>query len=429
MKCRYCSAEYQGDICPDCGTPAGMDRPPHQHSFSETMSETEPKKTVRNPAPPLQSTYFPPAAIQPQRSSCLRNILIVAGAMVAAVVVILCIGVFFYALEDNSYQYLDNGDYSISVSKELQEAVKEGPPEELEELRPEQYPDAMYEADSFRGSQLSSWAQILYDPQVTEDGCYFSFRTVSSENSEDVLFGVAFWEGNTTDLCDGRYIFLTGTIIGEYTYADSYGYEDYGPAIYAKELELSSYAEIFAPAMFTLSPDIPAVSRGGCTMKLERVEFAQIETRFYLTVDNQTDFDLVFYLDEITAYQDNRKYYWKENYDADNTILYNGIPPGNDQEVILTFPPMSDRWVIDLSIYVDSEVSQSPFRFQVPGETPPASSQTPSLTPSPAEPAIPAETPEASPLPEESLPTGEEGEALRRHIPVFSTFLFRGRML
>lgn len=95
MKCRYCSAEYQGDICPDCGTPAGMDRPPHQQSFSETMSETEPKKTVRNPAPPLQSTYFPPAAIQPQRSSCLRNILIVAGAMVAAVVVILCIGVFF----------------------------------------------------------------------------------------------------------------------------------------------------------------------------------------------------------------------------------------------------------------------------------------------------------------------------------------------
>lgn len=124
---------------------------------------------------------------------------------------------YFYALEDNSYQYLDNGDYSISVSKELQEAVKEGPPEELEELQPEQYPDAMYEADSFRGSQLSSWAQILYDPQVTEDGCYFSFRTVSSENSEDVLFGVAFWEGNTTDLCDGRYIFLTGTIIGEYT--------------------------------------------------------------------------------------------------------------------------------------------------------------------------------------------------------------------
>ena len=90
---------------------------------------------------------------------------------------------------------------------------------------------------------------------------------------------------------------------------------------------------------------------------------------------------------------------------------------------------MSDRWVIDLSIYVDSEVSQSPFRFQVPGETPPASSQTPSLTPSPAEPAIPAETPGASPLPEESLPTGEGGEALRRYIHVFSTFLFRGRML
>lgn len=431
MKCRYCSAEYQGDVCPDCGTPAGMDRPPHQQTSPEIPFDPPPKRVVRNPAPPLQSTHFPPAPTQSPRRSYLRNIIIVAGAIVAMVAVLFCVGVFVNVVEENSYQYLVNDDYSISVSDELQQAIKEGPPEELKELNPEQYGDATYEADSFRGSQVTSWAQILYDPQITEDGCYFSFRTVSPENSEDVLFGVAFWNGSTTDLCDGRYISLSGTIIGEYTYTDSYGYEDYGPAIYATKLELSSYAEIFAPAIFTLSPEVPAISRGGCTMKLERVEFAQIETRFYLTVDNETGFDLVFYLDEITAYQDSRKYYWKENYDADNTILYNGVPSGEKQEVILTFPPMSDRWVIDLSVYVDSEVSQSPFRFQVPGETPPAPSQTPDITPSPSpsDPSTSSETPETSPFPEESLPTGEGGEALRRYLPIFSTFLTTKGML
>lgn len=378
MKCRYCSAEYQGDICPDCGTPAGMDRPPHQQdNFSQ---KSPPPFYTQN-----QEDVSPSSGISvPSRR------FVPIFATVAAVVAVAVIAFFILAsylnLLGSPGENSAISSYSIVVSPDLQETVRQGPPQTGDTVLPDQYSELSYQADIFQGSQLSCWVQVLYNAQETEEGSYFSFRTVSSQNSGQELYGVAFWPGSASQLYDGRYLSITGTILGEYTYTDSFGYEDSGPAVYVTDLTISSYAEIFAPAIVTIFPDLDPVTRNDCTIDLTRVEFAETETRFYLTINNNTSEHLILYPDQTTAYQDNRRYHWQENYEADYTISYDGVDAGKSRELILAFPPMSDRWEIELSVKVDSYPSQS-FTFYIPGTELSTIASIPSESPQPSLPS------------------------------------------
>ena len=376
MKCRYCSAEYQGDICPDCGTPAGMNRPPHQqHDF---LQEGPVFPTPQHP--PSQDPFVPPSPAISSAPS--RRVSLTTAVIAVAVIAFLILGSYLY-LQQNIEENTSISTYSIVVSPTLQEVVRQGPPQAGDTILADQYSELSYQADTFQGLQISCWVQVLYNAQQTEDGAYFAFRTISSKNSGQELYGVAFWPGSASELYDGRYLSITGTILGEYTYTDSFGYEDSGPAVYLTDLAISSYAEIFAPAIATIFPDLAPVTHNGCTIDLTRVEFAETETRFYLYIKNDTADHLKLYLDQTTAYQDNRRYYWQENYEADYTLLFDGVEAGESQELILAFPPMSDRWKIQLSVEVNSYPSQ-PFVFYIPGTE---------LSVSTPVPAMPSQTP------------------------------------
>ncbi len=371
MKCRYCSAEYQGDICPDCGTPAGMERPLSQQAST-------PLHVSEEPAFQKEGRSFASSVSEKTKPRSMMALWIVLAFVAAFIVSFFIFSGFDYL--QNTSMGNSVSDYSIVVSHDLQKAVREGPPQAGETLPVDQYSELSYQANEFQGSQISCWVQVLYNAQETSEGAYFAFRTVSSENSGQELYGVAFWSGSSTELYDGRYLSITGTILGEYAYTDSFGYEDRGPAVYVTELSLSSYAEIFAPAIATTSLDLAPITHGECTIDLTRVEFAQTETRFYLTIQNDTDEHLMLYLDQTTADQDNRRYHWQENYEADYTLLYDGVDPGESRELILAFPPMSERWTIRLSLEVNQYPS-TPFVFQIPGE------ETPVSTPTPAQPS------------------------------------------
>lgn len=377
MKCRYCNAEYQGEYCPDCGTPAGMDRPSHQQEpVSSVFSETPQKQPV--------FVHSPANIRQPRRSPLLLLSLIVGAIVIIAFVAASFLGLVKYNADSSVTTY------SIMVSKDLQAAVQQEPPQSKEIIQPNQYSEVAYHADEFQGSQLSCWAQVLYNAQQTEEGSYFSFRTVSAENSGQEIYGIGFWPDVSTELYDGCYLSITGTVLGEYSYTDSFGYEDKGPAFYITQLSSSSYAEIFAPAIVTLSPDLSPVTRNGCSISLNRVEFAETETRFYLIIQNNTDEHLILYPDETTVYQENRRYHWQENYQADYTLLYDGVGAGETRELILAFPPMSDCWNMELSVEVDN-LSSQPFTFHVPGNEESCLTPVlglPSQTPVPSESAL-----------------------------------------
>ena len=167
------------------------------------------------------------------------------------------------------------GENSIAVSSELRRGRPAGSAAGFR--RGPHRPGALHHPEYgflrvYRAAGVSM-AQVLYDPQYTEEGIYFSFRSVSPEQDGHVLYGLAFWPGRRTrGFSDRSYISMTGTLLGDYSYVDSYQFQDRGPALYLTELSLSSYGEIFAPAIITLFPQGQQAEHDGCTMCLERAE-------------------------------------------------------------------------------------------------------------------------------------------------------------
>lgn len=411
MKCQYCGGEYRGEVCPDCGTPAGMERPPHQTSpfstgrsaahgvlhevphsvshkvlhdkdeshnktgfFDEEDFSDEPELTGESPRPDsFHQTAQPPVQPyqdRPRRSKWKRAILFGASAVIALCVVLTVLAMFS---EDSS---IESNSYTISVSQELRNTVKQqmqsSAASALMSRDTEEDVDLgeiSYQADEYVGTQVSFLAQVLYNPQQTEEGTYFSFRSVSTEEGASVLYGIAFWPGKAPDMQDLDYISLSGTVLGEYQYRDSYNYQDSVPALYLSELEQSSYGEIFAPARVSVPVSGAKKTYGNCTITLTSVEFADVETRFLVTIENSGEGHLQVPSYEMEVTQGTRRYQWQNNYETNDDMTLQDIPGGSTVEAVLTFPAMPENEDISIRIEALEEYEELPsfqFRVEVP---------------------------------------------------------------
>lgn len=248
------------------------------------------------------------------------------------------------------------GENSIAVSSELRRAVQQEvlPASEEAPVDRELYTTLNTDSSEYTGRQVVSMAQVLYDPQYTEEGIYFSFRSVSPEQDGHVLYGLAFWPGEDPGLSDRSYISMTGTLLGDYSYVDSYQFQDRGPALYLTELSLSSYGEIFAPAIITLFPQVQE-EHDGCAMCLERVEFAKKESRFFVNLENDTGKSIRILVQEAEAFQDGQFYNCQVNYNSEDFSIYEEIPDGESRTVILTFPTIVPDSDILLKIPITAE--------------------------------------------------------------------------
>ena len=249
------------------------------------------------------------------------------------------------------------GENSIAVSSELRRAVQQEvlPASEEAPIDRELYTTLNTDSSEYTGRQVVSMAQVLYDPQYTEEGIYFSFRSVSPEQDGHVLYGLAFWPGEDPGLSDRSYISMTGTLLGDYSYVDSYQFQDRGPALYLTDLSLSSYGEIFAPAIITLFPQGQQAEHDGCAMCLERAEFAKKESRFFVTLENNTGKPIKIQIQETEAFQDGQFYNCLINYNSEDTSIYEEIPDGESQTVVLTFPAIVPNSDILLTVPVTAE--------------------------------------------------------------------------
>ena len=77
------------------------------------------------------------------------------------------------------------------LAVELRRAVQQEvlPASEEAPVDRELYTTLNTDSSEYTGRQVVSMAQVLYDPQYTEEGIYFSFRSVSPEQDGHVLYG------------------------------------------------------------------------------------------------------------------------------------------------------------------------------------------------------------------------------------------------
>ena len=157
---------------------------------------------------------------------------------------------------------------------------------------------------------------------------------------------------------DGDYIVCSGYIKEICSYTNAYGTELSVPLIYSTDLRKVSYIEVMSPTITTIAPSGLTFDGSGYSVAVEKVEFAENETRIYLTATNNSGSAL--YVDTISSIivQNGKQYNSQTNYAANYVEIPYSLSKGVTATGIVAFPAIdNDEFEFLIEIHPEANTS------------------------------------------------------------------------
>lgn len=169
------------------------------------------------------------------------------------------------------------------------------------------------------------------------------------------------------DVAEDDYIKLTGTVEDEFEGTNGYGATVTAPMIVASTMEISSYQEIMAPTILEVVPEKKTVTHLGYSVTVQKVEFAENETRVYLKVKNGGKSEFSLYSFNAVLVQGSKQYDEESNWDADYPEVQTDLKVGIETEGIICFPAINqDDFKLEFDGSSDNyREDVDPFKFSV----------------------------------------------------------------
>ena len=121
--------------------------------------------------------------------------------------------------------------------------------------------------------------QVFVDPE--KDGDEIALQVWHNPQNAEKNF-IVYYKGDAT-VKTNDYIEVDGKITGEFKGENAFGGEVTAPMIEADTLEVKSYMEAVVPTISEIVPENAVVEQNGVALKVDKVEFAEKETRIYIT--------------------------------------------------------------------------------------------------------------------------------------------------
>lgn len=187
----------------------------------------------------------------------------------------------------------------------------------------------------------------------------------------------------------GDYIMCSGYIDSVTEYKNAYDAKLYAPLVISSDLVKATYIDVMSPTTATLTPENLKQEKYGYSISIDKIEFAEKETRVYATVMNNGKASLN--IGDTVIVQDGKQYNSTDNYEAD----YEGIPyeivMGVSCSGIIVFPAITtNEFELTFDIHSDDfdeeidkftfKVSKDNIVVETPVETKPI--ETPTTAPS-----------------------------------------------
>ncbi len=263
------------------------------------------------------------------------------GKWIAIAVVVLLIFVLFGGASGNSKQELLPKDERVYISEADIEKAYASP-------------------DSYRGQYVKLYGKVFGEPEKHEDAVYFQMYA-DPENYEKntvvFLYGVQ-------DIASDDYVVVDGVISGAYEYQNMMGGTITALQIETDSVEESNYIDCCAPTIKSVDLN-KTIDQKGYSVTLEKVEFSDIETRVYFTINNNGSDNFSLYEFNMKLIQNGTQYENDYNYNADYPQLQTDLMPGTTTSGIVVFPSLDpdagaklycdgscDNWRTNLEEYV-----------------------------------------------------------------------------
>ena len=209
------------------------------------------------------------------------------------------------------------------------------------------YEKVFTNADLYKGKFVKLTGKIFTDPEKGDK--YTGFQMYA--DPENYQKNIVIYYKEDITLKSDDYVEVTGYVFGTIKGTNGYGASITVPSVIATELKKSDYKSVIVPTLNEKTYTDKTINQSGCIITVTKVEFAQKETRIYVTAENQTEKDFSIYTYSSNIIQGSKQYDQQSNYDAHYPELQNTLKPGVKSEGIITFPA----------------VEQSDFKFIIGG--------------------------------------------------------------
>lgn len=156
------------------------------------------------------------------------------------------------------------------------------------------------------------------------------------------------------EIKQGDYIICSGYIDSVTEYKNAYDAKLYAPLVISTDLKKSTYVEVMAPTIETITTENLKQEKYGYSVTIEKIEFAKKETRVYVRVTNNGE-SLLYFGDAIIV-QESKQFNSTTNYEAGYEEIPYEIVKGVSSSGIIVFPAMGIN-DFELSIEIHSDNS------------------------------------------------------------------------
>lgn len=245
---------------------------------------------------------------------------------------------------------------------------KEKKEEKKEYVSESEIAEVFSNPDKFKGKYIKLSGKIFNGPDKDEDYVAYQAWHDTENSDKDFVFGI---EGDDSFAIDD-YIMVDGIISGTFEGENMLGGTVTCPIINADSVEKLSYIDAVVPTINEITPENAVSEQNGISLKVDKVEFAEKETRIYLTETNGSPDKFSFNVYDIKLTQNGQQI----TQDSSSMSAYNGnyaelpyeILPNASSSGVLVFPPVdsSASFQIYAEGYSDNwELQFSPFTIDI----------------------------------------------------------------
>ena len=216
-----------------------------------------------------------------------------------------------------------------------------------EYISPSEYQSLFTDASSYEGRDIQIAGKMFNS--MEQDDEYKYFQMFHNLNGEDKSVVVAC-PLSSPDFAENDYVLATGKVKGTVVGENAFGGEVRALAIIAEMVEKTDYANAVNPSIRTIEAN-SSIDQYGYVVTIDKIEFAESETRLYVTMTNNGLSTFYCYSFSAKVVQGNTQYETQYNYDADYQEPQSELLPGTQSSGILTFPPLDPN--SSISVYFD----------------------------------------------------------------------------
>lgn len=216
----------------------------------------------------------------------------------------------------------------------------------------------------YKESSIVFTGRVFVKPERDKNGTYLQIFS-DPKNSEGNI-AVSHNDPNLP-VDTGSYVKISGVVKGEMKGTNVFGATLSIPMVEAQSIEIVDYITAVSPTLETINVD-SEINQHGLIVALNKIEFAEDETRVYLKVKNNSNDSVSIWKHSAKVVQGNKQFEYEYNFLADYPEIQSDLLPGVESEGIIPFPPMdpeqSLRFIIEGSCD-DYTLKVNPFEFEI----------------------------------------------------------------